>query len=141
MWDVERLPVASQVDGWILKKDKVSHATSPWTGNSHEVGEQFAHDHLDLFMSELTKDMCEDEMRHLCLNALGRNGIRHHCLGGTGSNAKGRHLVGSNDDFDDANEKSTGSSVPVLGMCGSVGNGYTADNSNCSLNGWFGCKF
>jgi hypothetical protein len=80
-------------------------------------------------------------MRHLCLNALGRNGIRSHCLGGMGSSTKGRYLVGSDDDADDANEESTGSSVPVLGMCGNVGNGYAADNGNGSLNGLFHCEF
>ncbi len=141
MWDVERLPVASQVDGWILKKAKVSLAVSPQTGNSHEVSGQFADDHLVLFMGGFTKDKCEDGMRHLCLDALGKNNVRSHCLGGTCSSAKGRCLVGFNDDDDDANEKSTGSSVSVLGMCGNVGNGYIADNSNGSLNGWFGSKF
>ena len=140
MWDVEPLPVARQVDGWILKKAKVSLAVSPQTGNSHENSGQFANDHLDLFMGGFTKDTCENGMRHLCLNALGRNGIGHHRLGGMGSSAKRRRLVGSNDDADDANEKSTGSSVPVLGMCGNVGNGYTADNDDGSLNGWIGCK-
>ncbi len=49
-WDVERLPVASQVDGWILKKAKVSLAVSLQTGNSHEVSGHFANDHLNLFM-------------------------------------------------------------------------------------------
>jgi hypothetical protein len=107
LWDVERLPVVSQVDGWILKKAKVPLAVSPQTGNSHEVSRQFADDHLDLFMDGFAKDTCEDGMRHLCLNLLGRNGIGHHCLGGTGSSAKGRCLVGSDDDADDANEKST----------------------------------
>jgi hypothetical protein len=72
-------------------------------------------------------------MRHLCLDALGRNGIGSHCLGGTGSSTKGRHLVGSDDNTDDANVKSTGSSVPVLGMCGDVGNGYAADNGDEQL--------
>ncbi len=103
LWDVERLPIACQVDGWILKKAEVSLAVSPWTGNSHEVSGQFSDDHLDMLMGQFTKDTCEDGMRHLCLNALGRNGIGHHCLGGTGSSAKGRCLVGSNDDANDAN--------------------------------------
>jgi hypothetical protein len=119
----------------------VSLAVSPRTGTSHEVSGQFTDDHLDLFMGGFTKDTCKDGMRHLCLNALGRNGIGRHCLGGAGRSAKWRHLVGSNDNADDANEKSTGSFVPVLGVCGNIGNGYTADNSNGSFNCWFGCKF
>jgi hypothetical protein len=138
LWDVECLPVASQVDGWILKKAMVSLAVSPRTEKCHEVSRQFADEHLDLFMGGLTGDMCDDGMRHLCLNAICRNGIGHHHLGGMVSSAKGRHLVGSNDDADDANEISKGSSVPVLGMCVNVGNGYTADNGNGSLNCWFG---
>jgi hypothetical protein len=141
LWDVECLPVASQVDGWILKKAKMSLAVPPQTGNSHEVSGQFVDDQLDFFMGGFAKDTCEDGMRHLCLNALGRNGIRCHPLGGMGSSAKERHLVGSDDNADDANEKSTGSSVPDMGMCGNVGDGYAADDSNGSLNGWFGCKF
>ncbi len=74
MWDVERLPNASQVDGWIMKKAKVSLAVSPWTRNSHEVSRQFADDHLDLFMGGFANDTCEDGMKHLCLDALDRNG-------------------------------------------------------------------
>ncbi len=86
----------------------MSLAVSPWTGNSHENSGQFAYDCLDLLMGGLTKDTCEDGMRHLCLNAFGRNGIRSHCLGGTGRRStKGGRLVGSNSDTDDANEKST----------------------------------
>jgi hypothetical protein len=69
------------------------------------------------------------------------NVIERHHLGGRGSSTKGRCLVGSNDNADDANEKSTGSSVPVLGVCGGIGNGYVADNGNGSLNGWFGREF
>ena len=53
---------------------------------------------------------------------------------------KGRHLVGSNDHTDDANEKGTGCSVPVL-MCGNVGNGHTADYGNGAFDCWFGSKF
>jgi hypothetical protein len=102
---------------------------------------QFADDRLDLFMGGFAKDTCEDGVRHLCLNVLGRSGIGHHCLGGMGSSAKGRCLVGSNDNTDDTNEKSTRSFVPVWGMCGNLGNGYAADNSNGSLNGWFSSKF
>ncbi len=95
MWDVEHLPVASQVEGWILKKAKMSLAVSIWTGNSHEVSGLIVDDHLDLFMSRLAEDTCEDGMRHLCLNALGRNDIGSHCLGRMSSrSAKGRHLVG-----------------------------------------------
>ncbi len=104
----------------------------PRTGNSHEVSGQLADAHLDLLMSGFAEDTCEDGMRHLCLNALGRNVIRHHRLGGTGCSAMGRCLVGSDDDADDSNEKNTGSSIPVLGMCDDVGNGYSADNSNGS---------
>jgi hypothetical protein len=96
----------------------MSLAVSPRTGNSHGVSRQFVDDHFDLFMGGFAKDTCEDGMRHLCLNAKGRNGIGSHCLGGTGSSsAKGRHLVGSNDDADDADEKITGHSIPVLGVC------------------------
>ncbi len=95
LWDVECLPVASQVDGWILKKTKVFFAVSLWIGNSHEVSAQFADAHLDLFMGGFAKNTCEDGLRHLCLNAFGRNGIRRHFLGGTGSSAKGRHMVAS----------------------------------------------
>ena len=119
----------------------MSLAVSPQTGNSHEVNGQFADDHLDLFMGGFAKDTCEDGMRHLCLNLLGRNGIGHHCLGGTGSSAKGRHLVNSNDEAYDAYEKSRGSSIPALGMCGNIGNGYATDNGNGSLNSWFSCEF
>jgi hypothetical protein len=120
----------------------MSLAVSPSTGNSHEVSGQFTDDHLDLFMGGFAEYTCEDGMRHLCLNALGRNSIESHCLGGTGSSSmKGRRLVGSNDDTDDADENSTGYVVPVLGVCGNVGNGQTADNSNGTLNFWFGCKF
>ena len=119
----------------------MSLAVSPQTGNSHDVSGQFADDHLDLFMSGFAKDTYEDRMRHLCLNGLGGNSTECHCLGGTCSSAKGRCLVGFDDDADDANEKSTESSIPVLGMCGNVGNGYAADDCNGSLNGWFGCKF
>jgi hypothetical protein len=91
---------------------------------------------------DFAKDTGEDGMRHLCLNALGRNSIGCHPLGESGSSAKGRRLVDSDDDADDANEKSTGSSIPVLGVCGNVDNGYTADNGNGSLSrGWFGCEF
>jgi hypothetical protein len=101
----------------------MSLAVSPWTGNSHEVSGQFMDDHLDLFMGGFAKDTCEDGMRHFCLNALGKNDIGSHCLGGTGtSSAKRRCLVSSNDNANDANEKSTGNSVPVLGTCGNVGN-------------------
>jgi hypothetical protein len=99
---------------------------SPWAGNSHEVSRQSTDDHLDLFMGGFAKVTCDDGMRHLCLNALGRNGVGSHCLGGTGSSsAKGRCLVGSNGNADDANEKNTEGSVPVLGVCGNVGNQWT----------------
>ncbi len=142
MWDVECLPVACQVGGWILKKAKMSLAVSPWTGNGHEAIRQFADYHLDLFVGGFAEDTCEDGMRHLCLNALGINGIGIHQLGGTGSrSAKGRFLVGSNDDTDDANEKSTGCPVLILGMCGDVGNGHAADNGNGTLTCRFNCKF
>ncbi len=119
----------------------MSLAMSPWAGNSHEVSRQFTDDHLDLFMGGFAKETCEDGMRHLCLNAFGRNGIRSHRLGGTGGrSAKGRHLVGSDDNTDDADEKSTGCSV-LLGMCGDVGNRHAADDGNGTLNCRFGCKF
>jgi hypothetical protein len=128
LWGVEHLFVASQVDGWILKKAKVSLAVSPWTGNCHEVCRQFVDDHLDLFIGGFAKDMCEDGMRHLGLNALGGHGIGCHRLGGVGNSAKGRCLVGSDDNANDANEKNTGSSTPVFGVCGNVGYGYATDN-------------
>jgi hypothetical protein len=96
-------------------------AVSSWTGNDNEVGKQFPDDGLDLFVGGFAKDTGEDGMRHLCLNAFGRHGIRSHCSGGTRS-AKGRRLVGSNDHTDDANEKATGCSIPVLSMCGNKGN-------------------
>ncbi len=118
----------------------MTFAVSSWTGNGHEVCQQFTDDHLDLLMGELAKDAGEDRMRHLCLNAFGRHGVRSHCLGGT-KNAKRRHLVGSNDNTDDANEKGTGCSVPVLSICGDVGNGHTADHGNGALYCWFGSKF
>ncbi len=91
-------------------------------------------DHLDFFMGGFAKDMCEDGMRHMGLYALGRHGIGHHWLGGMGSSAKRWCLVGSNDNTNDANEKSTGSSIPVFGMCGNIGYGYAAGNGNGSLN-------
>jgi hypothetical protein len=78
LWDVESLSLASQVDGWILKRAKVSLAVSPRTGNSHEVSRKLADDHLDLFMGGFAKDTCENGMRHLCINALGRNSIERH---------------------------------------------------------------
>ncbi len=113
---------------------------SPWTGNGHEVGQQFADDSLDLLVGGLAKDTDEDRMRHLCLNAFSRHGIRSHCLGDMRS-AKGRHLVGSNDDTDDADEKGTGCSVSVLTMCGNIGNVHAADHGNGAFYCWFGSKF
>ncbi len=44
-------------------------AVSPWTGNGHEVGQQFADDSFVFFVGGFTEDMGEDRMRHLCLNA------------------------------------------------------------------------
>ncbi len=114
---------------------------SPRTGYCLEVSRQFADNHLDLFMGGFAKGTCEDGVRHLGCNVLGGNGIRCHRLGGTGGSRKGRCLVCSNDDANDANEKSTGSSVPVFGMCGNVGYGYAAYHGNCSLNNWFGSYF
>ncbi len=93
-------------------------------------------------MGGFAKDTCEDGMRHLCLNAFGRNGVGSHHLGGMGSTSgKWRCLVGSDDDADDANEKSTVCSEPVLGICGNVGDGHADDNGNGTLNCWFSCKF
>jgi hypothetical protein len=115
-------------------------AVSPWTGNDHEVGQQFADDSLDLFVGGFAKDTGEDRMRHLYLNAFCRHSIGSHCLEGTRS-AKGRHLVCSDDHTDDANEKGTGCSVPVLRMCGNVGNGHAADYRNGAFDCWFGSKF
>jgi hypothetical protein len=54
---------------------------------------------------------------------------------------KGGRLVGSNDNTDDANEKSTGISVPVLIMCGNIGNGHAADHGNGTFDCRFGSKF
>ncbi len=115
-------------------------AVSPRTGNSYEVSRQFVDDHLDLLLGGLTKDLGEDRMRHLCLNAFSRNGVRSHCLGGM-QRAKGRRLVGSNDDTEDANEKGTRCSVLVLSMCGNVGNGHAADHDNGAFNCRFGSEF
>ncbi len=78
----------------------------------------------------------------MCLNAFGRNSIGSHHLGGMGRrSAKGGFLVGCNDDTDDANEKSTGSSIPVLSMSGDLGNGHAANGGNGFFNCRFGCKF
>jgi hypothetical protein len=86
-------------------------------------------------MGAFAEDTCEDGMRHLCLNAFGRNSVGSHRLGGMGRRrVKGRCLVGSNDDIDDVNKKSTGCSVPVLSVCGDVGHGHTADNGNGTFN-------
>jgi hypothetical protein len=115
-------------------------AVSPWTGNGHEVGQQFTDDGLDLFVGGFANDMGEDRMRHLCLNAFCRHGIGSHCLGGTRS-AKGRCLVSSDDHTDDANEKGIGCSIPVLHVCGNVGNGHAADHNNGAFNCWFGSEF
>ncbi len=115
-------------------------AVSPWTGNGHEVSQQFVDDHLDLLVGGLAKDTGEDRMRHLCLNGFGRHDTRSDCLGGTRS-TKGRCLVCSNDNTDDANEKGTGCSLSVLSMCGDVGTGHTADHGNGGFYFWFGSKF
>jgi hypothetical protein len=81
-------------------------------------------------------------MRHLRRNAFGRHGVGSHRLGGTGKRcAKGRHLVDSNEDNVDANEKGTGCSLPVLGMCGNIGNRHAAEDGNRTFNCRFGCKF
>ncbi len=104
-------------------------AVSPWTGNGHEVGRQFTDDGLDLFVGGFAKNTGEDRMRHLCLDAFCRHGIRSHHSGGTRS-AKGRCLVGSDDHTDDANEKGTGCSIPVLHVCGNIGNGHAADHGS-----------
>jgi hypothetical protein len=118
----------------------MSLAVSPWTENGHEVGQQFPDDGLDLFVGGFAKDMGEDRMRHLCLNAFCRHGIGSHCLGGMRS-AKGRHLVGFDDHTDGAHEKGTGCSVPVLRMCGNIGNGHAADYGARTFDCWFGSKF
>jgi hypothetical protein len=62
---------------------------------------------LDLFVGGFAKDMGEDRMRHLCLNAFCRHDIGSHCSGGTRS-TKGRCVVDSDDHTDDADEKGTG---------------------------------
>ncbi len=111
----------------------MSLAVFPWTGNCHKISRQFTDEHLDLFMGGFAKDTCEDGMRHLGLNSLGRHGIGHHHFGGMGDSAKGMCLVGSIDDANEANEKSTGSSVPVFGMCGNLGYRYAAEDGNGSL--------
>jgi hypothetical protein len=115
-------------------------AVSPWTGNCHEVSQQFLDDSLDLLVGGLAKDTGKDRMRNFCLNAFGRHSIKIHCLGGMRS-MKQRCLVGSNDNTDDANEKDTECSVPVLSMCGTVGNGHAADHGNCAFYCWFSSKF
>jgi hypothetical protein len=106
----------------------------------HEVGQQLTDDDLDLFVGGFTKDTGKDRMRHLCLDAFCRHGVGSHCSGDTRS-AKRRRLVDSNDYTDDADEKGTGCSVPVLRMCGNVGNGHTADHSDGAFDCWFGSKF
>ncbi len=81
-------------------------------------------------------------MRHLCHDAFGRNSFGGHYLGGMGRrSAKGRRLVRSNDNTDDANEKGTGYSIPVLCVSVDVGNGHAADNGNGAFNCRLGCKF
>ncbi len=114
-------------------------AVSPWTGNGHEVGQQFTDDCFDLLVGGFAKDMGEDRMRHLCLNAFCRHGIGTHCSGGLRS-AKGRHLVGFDDLTDDADEKGTGCSIPVPCVCGNVGNGHAADHGDGAFNSWFGSR-
>jgi hypothetical protein len=117
-------------------------AVSPWTGNDHEVSRKFADDSLDLFVGGFAKDTGEDGMRHLCFNAFCRHCIGSHCLGLGGTrSAKGRHLVCSDDHTDDADEKGTECSVPVLRMCGNAGNGHAADYLNGAFDCWFGSKF
>jgi hypothetical protein len=115
-------------------------AVSPWTGNGHEVGRQFADDCLNLALGGFANDTSKDRMRHLCLNAFCRHSTGDHCLGATRS-AKGRRLVCSDDHTDDANEKGTWSSVPVLRVCGNIGNGHAADNHNGAFDCLFGSKF
>ncbi len=117
----------------------MTFAVSPWTGNSHEVSQQFADYCLDLLMGRFAEDTCDDRERHLSLNSFCRHGVRSHCLGGIRS-AKGRCLIGSNDNTDDANEKGAGCSIPVLSMCGNVGNGHAADHGNAAFYCWFGSK-
>ncbi len=114
-------------------------AVSPWTGNGHEVGKQFKDESLDLFVGGFAKDTGEDRMRHLCLNASCRHSTRGHCLGGMGS-AKGRRLECTNDHTNDANEKGTRCSVPILHVCGNVGNGHAADYHDGAFD-WYGSEF
>ncbi len=97
-------------------------------------------DSLDLFVGGFAEDTGEDRMRRLCLNAFCRHGIGSYCLGGMRS-TKGRRLVCTNDHTDDANEKGTGCSVPVLRICGDIGNGHKADYGNGAFDCWFGRKF
>jgi hypothetical protein len=98
-------------------------------------------DSFDLFVDGFAEDTGEDRMRHLCLIVFFcRHGIGSHCLGGTGS-AKGRCLVCTNDYTDDADEKCTTCSMPVLRVCGDVGNGHTADYHDDAFDCWFGSKF
>ncbi len=91
-------------------------------------------------MGGFAKDTSEDRMRHLCLNAFCRQGIGSHHLGGMES-TKRRHLICTNDHIYDANEMGTGCSVPVLCMCGDVGNGHAADYHNGAFDCWFGSNF
>ncbi len=115
-------------------------AVSPWTGNDHEVSLQFADDSFDLFVGGITEDRGEDKIKHLCLNAFCGHGIESHCLGGT-ANMKGSCLVCTNDHTDDAIEKGTECSLPVLRMCGNVENGHAADYRNGAFDCCFGNKF
>jgi hypothetical protein len=63
----------------------MSFAVTPWTGSNHEVCGQFPDDHLDLHMGGLTKDTCEDRMRHLCLiMPLAETALEGIVSGGTG---------------------------------------------------------
>jgi hypothetical protein len=55
---------------------------------------------------------------------------------------KGREaLVCTNDHTDDADEKGTGCSIPILHISGNIGNRHTADYRNGAFDCWFGSKF
>ncbi len=88
------------------------------------------------------------KVAHICtdsgipVNAFGGNGVRSNCLGVTGwRSTKGSHLVGSNNDTNDTNEKRSWCSIPVLSVCGNIGNGHTADHGNGAFNCRLGSKF
>ncbi len=140
--DGEHFPIAGKVDSLVLEEVEVSFVVPPWTCHCHQVHSELANYSLNLFVGGFTKDACEDEVRHLGLDAVCRHGGGHvGSVLGAGGSAKGRCLVRPDDYANDANEDRTGCSVPVFRMGSNVGYGYTADDRNGSFDGWFCGKF